>query len=80
MMIKKIDELLNNCVEGEMPKVRFEFPEELTKEVTLRLFKWITLLKAYEKFKIIEIYSSGNVDKQLIEERNNEAEKKRYIL
>jgi len=45
------DKLINNAIEGEMPKVSFKFPSCFTEKITLTLYKWMLLIDSYTKYK-----------------------------
>ena len=79
MLLERMDGLLNKSIEGEMPKIEFEFSKKLTKEVTLKLYKWAILMDAYRNSKLVEAYHSGSEDiKKFMEEIRNETTKKKY--
>lgn len=42
-----VEQLGNYAIAGQDPKVTFQFPPELTKAVTLLLYKWIALSGFY---------------------------------
>jgi len=78
-LLKTTDELLYKSIEGEMPKIKFEFSKNLTKEVTLKLYKWATLIDIYANSKVIEAYYFNTEDiEQYMEEIRNEAIDKKY--
>lgn len=78
-ILKTESELLLKALNGEVPRIVFEFPYTLSKEVTLKLLKWIVLSNAYETLRNNEIANSRTeVDvKQIIEERKKEAIRKK---
>ena len=52
-MLHTIDNAIKKAVSGEKPVVTFKISPELTKPVTLTLYKWIMLSNAYIKHKDI---------------------------
>ena len=53
-LLNIIDTLINKASVGEKPVVSFEMAPELTKEVTMQLYKWIMLSNAYVEYESVK--------------------------
>jgi len=77
-MLEIETELFTRAINGKMPKITFDFSHKLTEEVTLKLYKWITLSDIYEDLRILK--SRNNNTKDIRTLREIEATRKKYLL
>jgi hypothetical protein len=75
-----VERLSNYVVAGQAPKITFQFPPELTKTVTLTLYKWISLSGFYLLYKDILGAKEGDDPETMRNERTKKEAIRKYYL
>lgn len=72
--MKYSDRLVENTINGIMPKFKLKISKELTKDVTLILCKWSMLTEQYNSYDRV-FNQIDNRDQENLEEIQNERKK-----
>ena len=72
--MKYSDRLVENTINGIMPKLKLKISKELTKDVTLILCKWSMLTEQYNSYDRV-FNQIDNRDQENLEEIQNERKK-----
>ena len=74
-MLNMVDNMIFNVIEGEMPKVHFDFPPNLTERITLILYKWYILIDSYSLYQNVQ----NMAEEKYVNEEGDIEERKKTI-